>query len=266
MSSRPLILRRDDRCVVCDLGVAAGTRARWDAATRAVTCESCAARVMDEPPGPEVLDRGTAGASAGREHDRRKTGREARIRSAHPRLGSVMLGLSDEPQHQRAWDQGRRGEEAVAEALERRTAESPTVLLHDRRLPRSRANVDHIAIAPSGLYVIDTKDVTGRVTVHTPLFGRPKLLVQGRDRTTLIDGLDRQVAAITEVLVGKDVPVRGVLCFTRADLPLLGTTQVRGHLLLRRKALAKRLNADGPLGAAEIEALARRIAAAMPAA
>jgi hypothetical protein len=44
-----------------------------------------------------------------------------------------------------------------------------------------------------------------------------------------------------------DVPVQGVLCFTKADLPVLGTLKMRGYLLLSRKALAKRLNANGPL-------------------
>ncbi|MEV4421445.1 NERD domain-containing protein, partial [Patulibacter sp. NPDC049589] len=31
------------------------------------------------------------------------------------------------------------------------------VVLHDRRVPRTHANIDHIAIAPSGIWVIDTK-------------------------------------------------------------------------------------------------------------
>lgn len=110
----------------------------------------------------------------------------------------MILALSDEPQHQRAWSRGRQGEEAVAEALERRTAEGSTVLLHDRRMPGGRENVDHIAVAPSGVYVIDTKDLTGKVAVRTPVFGQPKLLVAGRDRTKLVAGPERQVAVVRE--------------------------------------------------------------------
>ena len=60
-----------------------------------------------------------------------------------------------------------------------------------------------------------------------------------------------------------DVPVQGVLCFTTADLPLFGTLKMRGHLLLHRKALAKRLNASGPLGPPAIEALADSLAAVL---
>jgi hypothetical protein len=41
---------------------------------------------------------------------------------------------------------------------------------------------------------------------------------------------------------------------------------IGGHVLLYRKALARRLNAKGPLDAAAIDALARRLATALPAA
>lgn len=267
MAARSLILRKDDLCAASGTHVAAGTQATWDATARSVRCSSCTETMPRDLSGLEILDRGAAGASAAREYDRRKTNRETRIRSEHPRLGGVVLALSDEPQHQRAWDRGRQGEEAVAEALERRTTNGAAVLLHDRRIPGGRANIDHIAVAPSGVYVIDAKDIVGKVVVRTPLFGRPRLVVAGRDRTKLVDGLDRQVAAVTAALAGEGVPaVLGVLCFTRAELPLLGTTRMRGHLLLYRKALAKRLNADGPLDTGQIEAVARRLAAAMPAA
>jgi hypothetical protein len=43
------------------------------------------------------------------------------------------------------------------------------------------------------------------------------------------------------------IPLRGALCFTKADLPLHRTHEMRGHLLLYRRALAKRLSASGPL-------------------
>jgi nuclease-like protein len=115
-------------------------------------------------------------------------------------------------------------------------------------MPHGRGDIDHIAIAPSGIYVIDTKDWAGSVRVRRPLFGAPKLLIAGRDRTHLIDGLEGQIAAVRAALATNadmDLPIQGVLCFTRADLPLLGTTRLRGHLLIYRKALAKRLNADG---------------------
>jgi hypothetical protein len=89
----------------------------------------------------------------------------------------------------------------------------------------------------------------------------------GRDRTALLDGLERQITAVHDALatIGHPaIPTRGVLCFTNADLPLLGTTSIRGHQLLYRRSLAKRLNARGPLDPTTIEALARARATALP--
>jgi len=268
--ARRLTLRRPDICVVCGRSVEAGELAWWDAAAKTVTCVDC----YREPPPADAqqaaeFDRGHVGASAGREHERRKGSRESRVREAHPRSGGLLLWLQDAPRHEVAFRTGELGEVGVGESLERRTAEGPAVILHDRRMPRGRGNIDHIAIAPTGVFVIDAKAHSGTVRIENPLFGAAKLLIAGRDRTRLIDGLDRQVLAVREALDHSghpDVPIQGVLCFTTADLPLLRTLQMRGHLLLYRKALAKRLNAEGAIKPGEIETIARELATELPAA
>ncbi len=134
-------------------------------------------------------------------------------------------------------------------------------------MPRGRGNIDHVAIAPTGVFVIDAKAHSGKVQIDRPLFGSAKLRIAGRDRMDLIDGLDRQVTAVRDALdrAGHaDVPIQGVLCFTNADLPLMRTLRMRGHVLLYRKALAARLNADGELDSDEIEAIAHRLAHELP--
>jgi hypothetical protein len=175
--------------------------------------------------------------------------------------------VREPPQHETSFHRGALGEQAVGASLGRRTADGPAIILHDRRMPAGHGNIDHLAVAPAGVFVIDAKDHHGKIRVATPLFGRPRLMIAGRDRTKLVDGLDRQVAAVRAALADNShggVPVQGVFCFTQGDLPLLGTPRIRGHLLLYRKALAKRLNAGGPLAAPGIEPLARLLAAAFP--
>jgi hypothetical protein len=202
-----------------------------------------------------------------REHQRRKSNREARTREAHPRIGGLLLALRDTPQHESAFRRGEVGEKAVAESLEQRTAHGPAVILHDRRMPRGRGNIDHLAVAPTGVFVIDAKDIKGKARIAKPLFGTARLLIAGRNRTKLIDGLDHQVSVVRGALDDNghpDVPVQGVLCFTKTDLPLLGTLKMRRHLLLYRKALAQRLDANGPLESAAIDALAHTLAEALP--
>lgn len=259
-------MRRADRCAVCAAELPAGTWARWDAETCTVTCLDCVgARTGASAPALSRPDPGSAGASAGREYERRRRNRDQRTRTAHPHIGGLLLSLQGEPQHQLAFRRGQHGEVAVAESLGRRTADS-VVLLHDRRMPGGRGNIDHLVIAPTGVYVVDAKDHKGRVSISTPLFGEARLMIDGRDRTKVIDGLDRQVAAVRDALAtsAHPPPVHGVLCFTKADLPILGTTKMRSHLLLTRKGLAKRLNADGSLSSPAIGEMSRTLAAAFP--
>jgi hypothetical protein len=274
MPSRILSLRRPDQCAHCAAELAAGTGAHWDANARAVTYLSCLVPPTRPAPAPtpaqqEPIDRGVAGASALRQHEQRKRNREQRTRDKHPHIGGLLLALGNEPQHETAWLRGAHGEAAVAGSLEARTADGATVLLHDRRMPGGRTNIDHLAVSPNGILVIDAKDWKGKVSISTPLLGKSKLLIDGRDRTKLVDGLDRQVAAVENALgdAASSWPIQGVFCFPKADLPmlgLLGATKIRSHLLLYRKALAKRLNASGPFTLAQIDTTARALAAAFP--
>jgi hypothetical protein len=78
------------------------------------------------------LDPGSAGASARREHRRRKSNREARVRSKHPVIGGMLLALGEEPPHDKAWDRGGSGEEHVAQELAKH-------LSQDRRRPARQA-------------------------------------------------------------------------------------------------------------------------------
>jgi hypothetical protein len=117
--------------------------------------------------------------------------------------------------------------------------------------------------------VIDAKAHKGDVRVVRPLFGKPRLTIARRNQTKLIDGLDRQVDAVRRALArhGHDeVPVLGILCFTNADLPLLGAGKIRGHRLLHGRATARALNRSGPLAPEAIAAIAAELEASFPAA
>lgn len=223
-------LRYAGRCRLCGTELAAKTEAIYKRTTKTVRCLDCstAAIESDDPtPEPEsdgILDVGTPGASARREFDRRQSNREERIRSKHPKLGGLILALSDDPQSTKAWDVGAVGEERVGTRLNQLASES-LLVLHDRRIPGSRANIDHIAVAATGVYVIDPKRYKGRpsLKIEGGLL-RPrveKVLVGSRDCTKLVDGVLKQVDVVRGV-VGDEVPVHGVLCFVNADWPLIG--------------------------------------------
>jgi Nuclease-related domain len=129
-------------------------------------------------------------------------------------------------------------------------------------------NIDHIVVAPSGVWVIDTKRYKGKVSVAKPLFGEAKLTVAGRDKSKLADGLDRQVAAVRSAMFGvaTDVPVHGALCFVDADLPMLGRRIFRGYPLVYPPALARLIKASGVLPPEQVHQVAAHLSSRFPAA
>jgi hypothetical protein len=188
---------------------------------------------------------------------------------------ATVIGPSSEEKRQIArekrWETGAIGEETVARSLARRCPDVP--VLHDRMMPRSRANIDHLAFAASGVYVIDAKRYRGRIKVVKPLFGAPKLLIAGRDQTKLLNGLAKQAAAISAALadLAPDVPVHGCLCFVNPEgllsesgLPLLRTLKINGWSLFHPRSLARRLNGSGPLTAERARALQAELAVRFP--
>jgi hypothetical protein len=62
----------------------------------------------------------------------------------------------------RTWQRGAHGERHTARLLERLVRDG-FVVFHDLAVPGSPANVDHLVIGPSGIFVIDSKQWTGSV-------------------------------------------------------------------------------------------------------
>ena len=250
MAEKQLSLRRADRCRACGLDLAVGSTQWWDPQARTVTCTVChdsrevtppveppAAASPPEPP-PRVV--GEAGASAQREYDRLSTRESARkmraveddaewrsrIKAERPVLGRLAAAMTAKPvvtpesQATRAWATGASGELRVAEIL---AACDGVHALHDRRVPGSKANIDHIAVSRSGVYVIDAKKYTGQIEARNVggwLREDYRLYVNGRDQTKLADAMGHQVEVVREATgEHSGVPVIPVLCFVAATWP-----------------------------------------------
>jgi hypothetical protein len=217
------------------------------------------------------IDLGTPGASARREYERRRGRREATTRERHPHLGDLLLRFQSPPASEVAWDTGAVGEEALATHLAKSCPD--VIVLHDRRIPRSRANLDHLAVTPTGVYVIDAKRYRGKIEVRKPFFGEPRLLIAGRDKTKLVEGLKRQReavhAALTETVPA--MPVHACFCFLNPDnqtggsgLPLLRTLRIEDFPLFYPRRLSKPLNTPGALSAESRREVAELLATSFP--
>lgn len=260
-------LRYTGTCRVCSVELPAKAEAIYERSSKTVRCITHDEATVASPEPLEDVDSGSPGASARREFERRKAKREERTRTKHPKLGGLILALSDDLQSTRAWDTGALGEERLGNRLNELASDSLRIL-HDRRIPASRANIDHIAVAPTGVYVIDAKKYQGRPQLKIEGgFLRPrveKLLVGTRDCTKLVDGVLNQVD-IVRGLVGDDLPVHGVLCFVEADWPLIGGSfTTRGVQALWPKRLYPQLKADGPLLTQTVAEVHRRLASSLP--
>ena len=264
---KKLRLRYAGTCVICGAPLPQGVQALYHAGSKTVRCIACPDR--DGVAEAATLDVGTAGGSAQREHDRRAARREERVKARFGRgFGGLLLAVVDEPQSTRAWAKGARGEQKLAEAI----AGLPDVVaLHDRRVPGTRGNIDHLVIASAGLFVVDAKHYDGRLRIRDKggLFRTDyRLYVGGRDCSHLADNMAWQVKAVETLLASVEVtmPVTPVLCFIDVDWPLLfAPDSFRGVRLEDPKSLRKLITATPAFGAAAIDKLVRILAAGFPA-
>jgi hypothetical protein len=268
LEARPL--RYEATCAGCGTKLAPKTRAVWNKERREATCEQCVSQAPERMPLAPVIDRGTPGASAMREGLRRQERRETQTLKAHPRIGKLILALSEEPQSTRSWKQGAGGEQALGGALEQLRDEGFGIL-HDRQIPGTRANIDHLVVGPAGVFVIDAKRYTGKIERRDRgwfLERDWRLYVNGRDQTKLAQAMPRQVAAVRSSLASTqflDICVIPVLCFVDSQWGLGASPFVLGEVrVMWPKMLYRLVRSEGSLERDQIEDVERLLAHALP--
>jgi len=212
------------------------------------------------------VEPGNAGASARAEYQRRRARDQARRRSRFGRFAPVVAVLAGPKPATEAWARGAEGEELVGRLIDDAVG-ADGVALHDRRLPGSRSNLDHLVVVANGVWVIDTKHYHGRLArrrVGGWFTSREVLSVGRRDESRLVASARRQLAAV-EGAVGTGVPVRAALCFTGVERSLLARPFVMQRVLVTwPKALARMLCTPGPLTPAHRDAVAMCLTRAFP--
>lgn len=140
--------------------------------------------------------RGGAGASA--------TARARQLRTPTVRVATA-LGISTQRGTEAArYEAGAEGERRTAHRINPLRTEGWTIL-HDRALPRGRANVDHLAISPAGVVVLpDTKRWSSRYRLRV-VNGR--LLHGTHDVTNRLRGLHHETATVAKTLGTPVIPL-----------------------------------------------------------
>lgn len=151
------------------------------------------------------------------------------------------------------WQRGAEGESAVAEALDPLERQGWRIL-HDLVDPEG-GNIDHLAIGPPGIAVVDAKNWAAAVTI-TP---DRRLVTSKDDRSKELRRLEQRVELVRRLVAqdGLHVAVRGyvVLC---GEHDRARPSEDLGDLrILGVEAVAQRLaGAKGDLEAADIDAIA----------
>jgi hypothetical protein len=262
-------VKYDGLCSRCGTSLRVRDPAVYERRTQSIRCIECPTPSAAETPEPPI-DSGVAGGSARREYERRKANRETRVKGRFGRFGRVVLALTDDPQSTRAWATGAKGEEKLAKALD---GIDGLRMLHDRRVPQSRANIDHILISPAGVFVVDAKNYRGTIAIRNRgWFFRPdhRLYVGRRDCSAVASGLGWQVEAVTAALIAGGVgplpPVTPVLCFIDGEWPLFGAPdEYAGVRLEGTGSIRKLVAAPAVLDPPSIEHLTRLLGTALPA-
>jgi hypothetical protein len=263
------IVKYDGPCSRCGTTLRAWTEAVWDRRVRKMHCVECPTTATFDP-SPPPLELGTAGGSARREYVRRQANREAQLKGRWgDRVGGWIKRFADEPQSIHAWGLGAEGEHLLAAALEN---VPDLIILNDRRVKGTRGNIDHIAVAPAGVFVLDAKHFTGFIDViDKGSFFRSdlRLMVGGHNRSVLAEKMGWQLKAVTTALIDGDVdplpPVTAVLCFIKPSWRLIRRPKsFDGVRIESDRSIVKVLAEPAVLPSPESDRLARILAEALP--
>lgn len=162
--------------------------------------------------------------------------------SAHERARQAREKAERLQRVAQSWEQGAEGERATAEVLGRLSPD--WVVLHDLRWPGRRfANIDHLVIGPGGVFVVDSKKWTGRLSVDGGV-----LRQNGRAREKAVSGCADAALAVAGVVPTYAEHVHPVLCFVgdselrgwSRDVMLCSTGTLMEMLLSRSAVLAPR--------------------------
>jgi hypothetical protein len=151
-------------------------------------------------------------------------------------------------------------------------------VLTDRHVPGdSEANIDHVVVASSGVWIIDSKKWAGEIHYRSPSFPstdpRRYLSVGGEDRTSQIAKIYRLVIPVARVIGDRSVSVHPVIAFIESVWGVRESLHFKrgkgpyvhdGVFLSGGHSIITKINEPGPLSLESIEVLYRKLDAAMP--
>jgi hypothetical protein len=119
--------------------------------------------------------------------------REQELAAGKGRARRFVERITDARTDDRNWRRGAEGEERVAAVLERLDRERWSVI-HDLTIGAKGANLDHLVIGPAGVFVLNTKNLTGTLKVYE------RAIYQNGHKTAFVPSLLREARTVQERL------------------------------------------------------------------
>ena len=229
------------QCSACMTPIPKGAEAFYIRAAKAMVCIDCTRLEVSLG-----LAMNPAGAGAARMADDAGRRHSERLLAAYPMLGDRLLENAKPPSSVQAWTRGADGERIVGGLLDKLVREGRIEVLHDRVVPGTYSNFDHIVIGPRRMTVIDAKHYRG-AEIRTRKVGSDRVLfVDGQASSYLVDAVRDQRAKLGAVLGPEfEGVVEGSLAFVGTEHGALGTFSSRNITCMPAKEAVARAAFSG---------------------
>lgn len=181
--------------------------------------------------------------------------------------GSAALREAQNQRDQN-WLRGATGEYRMDRLLHELLIDS-AVVPTDRRVPGTPSNIDHIVIAPSGVWIIDSKNWTGTIRYKSAscMSANMRLFVNGEDRTSKVEAIYGLVIPIAQVIADKSVTIHPAVAFIEgewsfASIPRLLWKKPYKHggvWISPPRILIGKINEPGPLDAQAVIRISKKL-------
>ncbi|MFC5379312.1 nuclease-related domain-containing protein [Aquipuribacter nitratireducens] len=194
-------------------------------------------------------------AGAGAQEQARR--HEERVAALTAQRAAIDARIEAASRQQQAWQAGADGEQRVGALLD---ALGPGwQVLHDVHWPgRQKANLDHVVVGPTGVWVVDTKNWSGAVSLRDGVL-RCGGYRKGREADAVMDAAAALAATLPPHQRGA---VRGLLCLAGSGADLDVAAVGGGTLVVGAASLVELVTSGPPvLGPQQLDEVADTLVA-----
>lgn len=170
------------------------------------------------------------------------------------------------------WTKGAAGEYFMNLSLHNHV-KGDSVILTDREVPGTKSNIDHVVVASSGVWIVDSKIWKGKIEYKAPsMMGfTKKLYVDGKDRTSAVEAIFNQVIPVAQLLSDISIPIHPALVFIDGEWSHSSAARILANRPYQHlgvwiswpKSIWEKINEPGPLGVETVKRIGSQLDAAL---